>query len=116
MATSQVQFWNMLGVHCMQRGPIAGHAARALWNTICRNAPNQDAAREAGAVPLLLGLLRSPLPTHVRPMHEQGASWTVSHHKGCMVPLHAALYASLAWGPDVCSHQLYCPVKSYVQL
>ena len=41
----------------LQGSTIPGHAARALWNLTSKNAANQDAAREAGAVPILVAML-----------------------------------------------------------
>ena len=41
----------------LQGSTVPGHAARALWNLTSKNAANQDAAKEAGAVPLLVAML-----------------------------------------------------------
>jgi hypothetical protein len=39
---------------------MAGHAARALWNLTSKHTANQDAVREAGAIPPLVDLLAAP--------------------------------------------------------
>ena len=36
---------------------MRGHAARALWNLTSKNETNKSAAREAGAIPLLVAML-----------------------------------------------------------
>ena len=49
----------------LQGCSIPGHAARALWNLTSKNPANQEATREAGAVPRLVAMLRDE-PTKVR--------------------------------------------------
>ena len=42
----------------LQGSSVPGHAARALWNLTSKNPANQDATREAGAVPHLVAMLK----------------------------------------------------------
>ena len=39
---------------------MASHAARTLWNLTSKHAANQDAVRDAGAIPPLVQLLTAP--------------------------------------------------------
>ena len=49
----------------LQGSSVPGHAARALWNLTSKNPANQDATREAGAVPHLVAMLKDE-PAKVR--------------------------------------------------
>ena len=57
--------WRDVDSVLLQGNTVPGHAARALWNLTSKNTANQDAAREAGAVPLLVAML-STAPKLVR--------------------------------------------------
>ncbi len=49
------------------QGSVAAYAARAIWNMASKHSGNQDAAREAGAIPALVHMLYSPTPQVLAP-------------------------------------------------
>ena len=82
----------------VQGSTVPGHAARALWNLTSKNAANQGAAREAGAVPLLVTML-STAPTQV----SQHASPKALRPCPCLLRLRPNFLASL-YGLQICVH------------
>ncbi len=94
----------------VQKGQVAGHAARALWNLTSKHAANQEAVREAGAVAPLVNLLDAPANGNVH-LLPHASLFAVS----CFVSMHASLpecrylpacmAAPFTWGR---SHATFC--------